>query len=182
MFIVYESCIMELFRSCPLCTRSCDVSTHRLGTFLSVKQHCLHCLHTRHWNSQPVLGSTPAGNLQLSAAVYLSGASFIQIEKVNNVQQCRTSVIQIIFSISLNQKTHLILLLSQYQQVFNAMNLQLFRYETFRRHARMFIEPAIVHQWKVTQDITLERLTQEQKVIFGGDMRADSPGKQPKTH
>lgn len=91
-FIVYESCIMELFQSCPLCTRPCDVSTHRLGTFLSVKQHCLHCLHTRHWNSQPVLGSTPAGNLQLSAAVYVSGASFIQIEKVNNVQQCCTRI------------------------------------------------------------------------------------------
>lgn len=85
------------------------------------------------------------------------------------------------FSMSLNQKTHL-LLLYQYQQVFNAMNLQLFRYETFRRRARLFIEPAIVHQWKVTQDNTLERLTQEQKVIFGGDMRADSPGKQPNPH
>ncbi len=30
--------------------------------------------------------SVPSGNLHLSAAVYLSGASFIQIEKVNYVQ------------------------------------------------------------------------------------------------
>ncbi|XP_063046055.1 uncharacterized protein LOC134440057 [Engraulis encrasicolus] len=132
---------MELFQKCGLCTRPCDVRTQRLGTFLSVKQECTNCERTRHWNSQPVLGSTPAGNLQLSSAVYISGASFIQIEKV-----------------------------------FNAMNLQLFCYETFRRHARAFIEPAILHHWKVMQDTTLERLTQEGNVILGGDMRADSPG------
>ncbi|XP_063061927.1 uncharacterized protein LOC134454691 [Engraulis encrasicolus] len=139
-FIVYESCIMELFQKCPLCTRPCDVRSQRLGTFLSVNQQCSHCSHTRRWNSQPILGSTPAGNLQLSAAMYLSGASFILIEKV-----------------------------------FKALKLPLFGYETFRRLARAFIEPAILHHWKVTQDITLQRLTQEGKVILGGDMRADSP-------
>ncbi|KAL2093122.1 hypothetical protein ACEWY4_010434 [Coilia grayii] len=61
-------------------------------------------------------------------------------------------------------------------RVFNAMKLQLFRYETFRRHARAFIEPAVIHHWKVTRDATLQRLSQEEKVILGGDMRADSPG------
>ncbi|KAM4580131.1 uncharacterized protein PAE49_005126 [Odontesthes bonariensis] len=132
---------MQLFNACPVCTRACDVKTQRLGTFLSVKQRCPHCTFRRQWNSQPILGSTPAGNLHLSAAVYLSGASFIQIEKV-----------------------------------FKAMKLELFRYETFRRHARAFIEPAVIHHWKVTQDVNLQRLTREEKVILGGDMRADSPG------
>jgi len=56
------------------------------------------------------------------------------------------------------------------------MKLQLFRYETFRRHARAFIEPAVIHHWKVTQDVNLQRLSQEEKVILGGDLRADSPG------
>ncbi|XP_026081932.1 uncharacterized protein LOC113058347 isoform X3 [Carassius auratus] len=139
-FIVYESCIMELFNVCPVCTRACDVRTQRLGTFLSVKQWCPRCTFTRHWNSQPVIGSVPSGNLHLSAAVYLSGASFIQIEKV-----------------------------------FKAMKLQLFRYETFQRHARAFIEPAVIHHWKATQDVNLQSLSQEEKVIVGGDMRADSP-------
>lgn len=139
-FIVYESCIMELFNVCPVCTRACDVRTQRLGTFLSVKQWCPRCTFTRHWNSQPVIGSVPSGNLHLSAAVYLSGASFIQIEKV-----------------------------------FKAMKLQLFRYETFQRHARAFIEPAVIHHWKTTQDVNLQSLSQEEKVIVGGDMRADSP-------
>jgi hypothetical protein len=84
--MVYESCIMELFNACPVCTRACEVTTQRLGTFLSVKQQCPHCTFGRRWNSQPILGSTPAGNLHLSAAVYLSGASFLKIEKVNDVE------------------------------------------------------------------------------------------------
>ncbi|XP_056439643.1 uncharacterized protein LOC130376789 isoform X1 [Gadus chalcogrammus] len=140
-YMVYESCIMELFNACPVCTRACEVTTQRLGTFLSVKQQCPHCTFGRRWNSQPILGSTPAGNLHLSAAVYLSGASFLKIEKV-----------------------------------FKAMKLQLFRYETFRRHAKSFIEPAVIHQWKVLNDLNLQRLSQEEIVILGGDMRADSPG------
>ncbi|KAL0966167.1 hypothetical protein UPYG_G00291830 [Umbra pygmaea] len=138
-YIVYESCVMELFNVCPVCTRACDVRTQRLGTLLSVKQRCPHCTFRRHWNSQPILGSTPAGNLHLSAAVYLSGASFIQIEKV-----------------------------------FKAMKLQLFRYETFRRHARAFIEPAVIHHWKVTQDVNLQRLSQEEKVILGNSAKYGS--------
>ncbi|XP_059389305.1 uncharacterized protein LOC132122845 isoform X3 [Carassius carassius] len=140
-YIVYESCIMELFNVCPVCTRACDVRTQRLGTFLSVKQWCPRCTFTRHWSSQPVIGSVPSGNLHLSAAVYLSGASFIQIEKV-----------------------------------FKAMKLQFFRYETFQRHARAFIEPAVIHHWKATQDVNLQSLSQEEKVIVCCDMRADSPG------
>ncbi len=51
-YIVYESCIMELFAGCPVCTRMCDVKTRKLGTFLSVEQHCPHCEFYRHWNSQ----------------------------------------------------------------------------------------------------------------------------------
>ncbi|XP_074543284.1 uncharacterized protein LOC141803222 [Halichoeres trimaculatus] len=140
-YIVFESCIMQLFAVCPVCTRACDVKTQKLGTFLSVEQRCPHCEFDRRWNSQPVLGSTPAGNLHLSAAVYLSGASFFKIE-----------------------------------QVFKAMQLQLFGYDKFRRHARAFIEPAVIHHWKTLQGAMLQQLSQEDKVIFGGDMRADSPG------
>ncbi|XP_034539013.1 uncharacterized protein LOC117812396 isoform X2 [Notolabrus celidotus] len=139
-YIVYETSLMELFEVCPVCTRVCDVRTQRLGTFLSVEQRCPHCDFLRRWNSQPIVGSTPAGNLHLSAAVYLSGASFFKMEKV-----------------------------------FKAMQLQLFRYNTFRRHARTFIEPAVIHHWKALQDVTLQRLSEE-TIVLGGDMRADPPG------
>lgn len=53
------------------------------------------------------------------------------------------------------------------------MKLKLFRYETFRRHGRAFIEPAVIHHLKVTQDVNLQWLSQEEKVIVGG---GDSPG------
>ncbi|XP_034077579.1 uncharacterized protein LOC117549630 [Gymnodraco acuticeps] len=140
-YIVYETCLMELFESCPVCKRVCDVQTRRIGTFISVQQLCPHCQFTRNWNSQPVLGSTPVGNLQLSVATYVNGASFYKLSKV-----------------------------------FKAMNMQLCKYNTFRRHARMFIEPAIVSYWQKSQEGMLQKLHAEEKVIVGGDMRADSPG------
>lgn len=55
------------------------------------------------------------------------------------------------------------------------MKLQVFQYDTFRRHARTYIEPAIVTKWKASQDDMLLRL-REGNAIIGGDMRADSPG------
>ncbi|KAG7461343.1 hypothetical protein MATL_G00209110 [Megalops atlanticus] len=61
-------------------------------------------------------------------------------------------------------------------EIFQAMQLQLYKYTTFRRLARSFIKPAIVYRWKTMQDATLEQLSQQQNVILGGDMRADSPG------
>ncbi|XP_001921592.2 uncharacterized protein [Danio rerio] len=140
-FIVYETCLMELFSDCPVCQRRCDVKSQRLGTFLSVQQVCPHCEFVRKWNSQPIIGSTPAGNLHLSAAVYLSGASFFVVEKV-----------------------------------FAAMKLHIFKYNSFRRHARLCIEPAIVHKWRNWQSEMLEQLSRRENVIVGGDMRADSPG------
>ncbi|XP_031418465.1 uncharacterized protein LOC105908557 isoform X2 [Clupea harengus] len=84
-YIVYENCLLELFEVCPVCRRVTDVRTRRVGTFLSVEQKCPHCQFYRKWNSQPLLGSTPVGNIQLSAAVYATGASFFKLEKSNEV-------------------------------------------------------------------------------------------------
>ena len=43
----------------------------------------------------------------------------------------------------------------------------------FHQHARSVIEPAVIHYWKTLQDVML---SQEIKVIIGGNMRANSPG------
>ncbi|XP_070412113.1 uncharacterized protein [Nothobranchius furzeri] len=139
-YIVYEKCLLELFEKCPVCQRATRVQTRRTGTFLTVEQRCLHCDYLRKWNSQPLHGGTPVGNLQLSVAVYSNGGSFFKLEKI-----------------------------------FQAMKLQMFHHFTFRRHARLYIEPAIVHAWKSAQDGMMEELNQ-QPAILGGDMRADSPG------
>ncbi|XDV42435.1 hypothetical protein PO909_011101 [Leuciscus waleckii] len=141
-YIVYENCLLELFEACPRCRRASRPKTRTMGTFLRVEQNCPHCDFSRTWNSQPIIGSVPAGNLQLTAAVYTSGASFLTLEKI-----------------------------------FQAMNLQLCKYTTFRRLARRFIEPAIVYRWRTMQDATLEQLiSHRQNVMLAGDMRTDSPG------
>ncbi|RXN30601.1 seleno M-like protein [Labeo rohita] len=56
------------------------------------------------------------------------------------------------------------------------MQLKLIHYDTFRSHAQRYIEPAIVHSWKTAQDGMLQQLSQEQNIVLGGDLRADSPG------
>ncbi|KAG1924676.1 si:dkeyp-30e7.2, partial [Pimephales promelas] len=80
-YIVYESCLLELFEVCLRCGRASRPRTRTMGTFLRVEQNCPHCGLSRTWNSQPIIGSVPAGNLQLAAAVYASGASFSTLEK-----------------------------------------------------------------------------------------------------
>ncbi|XP_034081647.1 uncharacterized protein LOC117552380 [Gymnodraco acuticeps] len=57
------------------------------------------------------------------------------------------------------------------------MQLEIFQYETFRRHARHYLEPAIIHKWKTDQLKIFQQLHhQGGKVTVAGDMRADSPG------
>ncbi|XP_059181029.1 uncharacterized protein LOC131959829 [Centropristis striata] len=140
-YIVFETCLLELFESCPVCQQACDVTTTRRGTFLRVKQQCPHCKFHRQWSSQPLVGSTPAGNLQLSAAVYFSGASYRKLDRI-----------------------------------FKSMHLKSYNCGTYRRHAKSFLEPAIVHKWKTEQDAVLQQLSLEQRVVAAGDMRADSAG------
>ena len=65
-------------------------------------------------------------------------------------------------------------------QICKAINLQLFTYDTFRRHARSYLEPAINHKWKKDQKTMLEDLQRKGKIALSGDMRADSPGKKSK--
>ncbi|KAI7799173.1 uncharacterized protein LOC130567092 [Triplophysa rosa] len=141
-YIVFESSLRELFETCPLCKRNCDVQRRRLGTFVSFSQVCENCQYNRKWQSQPVKGSTPVGNLQMSAAVYFTGGSFIQTKKI-----CR------------------------------AMNLQIHQYKTFRRHARLFLEPSIYHKWRMDQQAMFQQLQPQGEIPLSGDMRAVSPGR-----
>lgn len=56
------------------------------------------------------------------------------------------------------------------------MHIALFKYDTFRRHARMYLEPTIIHKWGKDQETLLHQLSQDNKVRIGGDMSTDSPG------
>uniref|UniRef100_A0A9J8DC12 Uncharacterized protein n=1 Tax=Cyprinus carpio carpio TaxID=630221 RepID=A0A9J8DC12_CYPCA len=141
-YIVFENCLFELFETCPVCSRACNIQPRSNGTFLAIDQRCPHCEYFRQWKSQPCVGSTPVGNLQLSASLYFSGASFFQMKKV-----------------------------------FESMHLKMFTYRTFRRHASMYLEPLIIYKWKKEQVDLVKDLCEADKVIIGGDMRADSPAK-----
>ena len=77
----------------------------------------------------------------------------------------------------LSLKLYLYIMCSNvFPQVFSAMNLQLHSYNTYRRHAKAFIEPAIIHTWNSSQREMLSQPQPETGMILGGDMRADSPG------
>ncbi|XP_056591442.1 uncharacterized protein LOC130410660 [Triplophysa dalaica] len=56
------------------------------------------------------------------------------------------------------------------------MELQIFQYDTFSRHCRSFLEPAIVHKWRSEQLKNFHRLQPGETIAVAGDMRADSPG------
>ncbi|XP_016361867.1 uncharacterized protein LOC107703658 [Sinocyclocheilus anshuiensis] len=139
-YIVFESCLRELFETCPLCKTKCDVQCRRMGSYVSFTQHCPKCSYHRKWESQPVIGSTPVGNLLVSAATYFCGASFIQFEKI-----CK------------------------------AMQLQIIHYDAFRRHARNYLEPAVIHKWNLDQKNLFRKLQEGGKVAVAGEMRADTP-------
>ncbi|XP_026064662.1 uncharacterized protein LOC113047488 isoform X2 [Carassius auratus] len=62
------------------------------------------------------------------------------------------------------------------KKVFESMHLKMFTYRTFRRHASMYLEPLIIYMWKKEQVDLVKDLCEADKVIIGGDMRADSPG------
>ncbi|XP_061599729.1 uncharacterized protein LOC133462479 [Cololabis saira] len=84
-YIIYRSCLMELFKECPLCQRPSQVSSKTRGTMLIVEQTCTYCAQkVRTWRSQPMIRSMPAGNIQLSSAIYIAGESFSKFERVFN--------------------------------------------------------------------------------------------------
>ncbi|XP_064488327.1 uncharacterized protein LOC135400419 [Ornithodoros turicata] len=52
-FLVFESCLLELFRTCPQCFSTCSNKITTQGTMISVKSQCRHG-HVRSWDSQPM--------------------------------------------------------------------------------------------------------------------------------
>ena len=82
-FIVFKSCLWQLFEQCNLCTRPCLVETVvSKGSMVVINQQCPHCQYQRSWSSQPMIGNTPAGNVLLSAAILFNGASYTKVLRV----------------------------------------------------------------------------------------------------
>lgn len=85
--ILYTKTASSSCLSYVQCAAPCVMSGKLyVGLFLAVDQTCHRCEFNRQWKSQPFIGSTPAGNIHLSAAVYFTGTSFIQMKKVFRCQ------------------------------------------------------------------------------------------------
>ena len=73
-FIVFKLALMLLFTLCSYCrSRYTRVSKTVIGSFLRITQSCSKCGYRFIWDSQPYIGSTPAGNILMSAAILYSG-------------------------------------------------------------------------------------------------------------
>ena len=69
-YVVFESALLMLFLTCRICrSSSVNVKKAITGSFLRITQFCAHCKKTCCLDSQPFIGSIPAGNLQTSAAI-----------------------------------------------------------------------------------------------------------------
>lgn len=58
-YVVIASGLRELFQTCPLCSRDCDVQQQKRGTCVAFSQKCTNCQYAKRWQSQPVRESAP---------------------------------------------------------------------------------------------------------------------------
>ncbi|CAN7946176.1 unnamed protein product, partial [Ixodes hexagonus] len=80
-FIVFETCLKELFRVCRKCHAPCESVSKVSGTLLKVQTLCVngHCLL---WRNQPILHGKPAGSVLMSAAMLFTGTSPTSVLRV----------------------------------------------------------------------------------------------------
>ena len=56
------------------------------------------------------------------------------------------------------------------------MNLKVISVQTFLQHQRDYLQPAIIRVAKAEQSVILGQIGEGEKLVLGGDGRADSPG------
>ena len=74
--------LLVLFRwlYCTACgTGSISYQAKIIASLLSVTFTCTVCSHTWLWNSQPFIGSFPAGNILFSASILFTGAIVMKV-------------------------------------------------------------------------------------------------------
>ena len=94
-YVVFESALML---TCQLCrSSSVNVKKGITGSFLRITQFCAQCKKTCCWDSQPFIGSIPAGNILTSAAILYSGALPAKVLRVFLVLKCVTITFKTFF-------------------------------------------------------------------------------------
>lgn len=70
-FVVYEDCLLQLFRSCKQCGFRTEPILKTIGSLAIIKTTC-HC-GQKEWRSQPMQAKYAAGNVELAAAMVFTG-------------------------------------------------------------------------------------------------------------
>ena len=79
-YLVFWSSLKELFRFCMKCGSTItEISFASTGSMLTVRTSCMN-EHDSSWNSQPILSSTPVGNLLLCSSILFTGNTFTKIQ------------------------------------------------------------------------------------------------------
>ena len=79
-YLVFDSCLRDLFTFCRNCGASVsDTTISCLGSLVTVKTTCLQG-HASTWNSQPIINQKPVGNLLISSSILFTGNTFVRIE------------------------------------------------------------------------------------------------------
>ncbi|XP_077517284.1 uncharacterized protein LOC144128085 isoform X1 [Amblyomma americanum] len=73
-FIIFESCLKELFQVCRKCFAPCKSVSRVSGTWLQIQTLCANH-HFLTWSSQPMINGKAAGNVLMSAAMLFAGTS-----------------------------------------------------------------------------------------------------------
>ena len=90
-YLVFETALLLLFSACFSChSASTRIKKMVIGTFLRVTQLCRHCGKQYEWNSQPFIGTFPAGNVLTSSAILFTGSLPAKALQIFKVLKCAT--------------------------------------------------------------------------------------------
>ena len=80
-YIVFESCLEELFTLCKFCRSPvAEIKKMKEGSLLKISVICVnHCQYM--WSSHPSVSGIAAGNLLIAAAILFSGLTFNQFRQ-----------------------------------------------------------------------------------------------------
>ena len=79
-YLVFWSSLKELFRFCMKCGSTItEISFAYTGSMLTVRTSCMN-EHDSSWNSQPILSSTPVGNLLLCSSILFTGNTYKRLQ------------------------------------------------------------------------------------------------------
>lgn len=87
---MFSSALLSLFTFCFSCRSPTKIMTETIGTFLRIKLKCPSCSFTYTWESQPLVGDMPAGNLAFCNSIICSGSMPSKSIHLLELMNCQT--------------------------------------------------------------------------------------------